>query len=317
MFSVLNRPGRGFDVGNLDVPVSNSVAVAKGDIVQLVMTAGGNWATCTGAGAGNAASTTASYTDATKLITKTGAFSGISTRFTPITFTGATYTHATRTVTKAAAFAAYTINTSDVFYCVGGTGATVGVHIAATRVSDDAITLATPGLGAGADGQTDIAGTLTSRQGKHRIHVTAGTAITPGVGIVLAKISADAVAVDTDFGSDAADVAFTLLDNSLQQGIFGCALTSAAANAGVVVRVIGPCKAFTRNAADAAIAAGNLYGATGAKDLNSDLTSLGLNAKFVAKAVETGTAAATATRALRTVIMNGLHGWGGTYGGVA
>lgn len=236
MLSILNRPGRGFDIGTLDVPVTTSVALAKGDIVQLVQTAGGVWTTCTGSGANTIALVDATWTDATKTLELTGAFTN------------------------------YVFKAGDRVRITGGTGATAGYYVVATRTSADAITLVTS-IGVGADGQTDIAGSL--------------------------------------------------LDRQLMHGIFGCALTSAAANTKVVCRVIGRCQAFTKNTADAAIAAGNLYAPSSAKDLDSDTASYGINAKLVAKAVETALVATTATRALRTVLMNGLHGWGGSYGGVA
>lgn len=318
MFPVLKRPGRGFDVGNLDVPVRTSVALAKGDIAQLVQTAGGNWATCTGAGAGSTAFTAGTYVDAPRTLSKTAAFASLPNSFSPIAVTGATFTTAGPfTLTKTGAFAAYTFTAGVHRVLVtAGTGATVGIYTVASRVSDDAIRLSTT-IGAGADGQTDIGFTLAPFNGKTRLLITGGTAITAGVTTVALKLSDDLVALETDIGTGAADVAFTMLDQSLVQGIFGCALHDAAANSMVTLRVIGPCKAFTKNTSDAAIAAGNLYGATSAKDLDSSTIVYGVNAKLVAKAVETALVSTTATRALRTVIMNGLHGWGGTYGGAA
>lgn len=239
MIPILVRPGRGFDIRELDVPVTTSVALDKGDIVQLVQTSGGKWATCTGSGANT------------------------------IALTGATWTNGTLTLTKTGAFTNYVYKSGDRIRITGGTGATAGFYVVAGRTSADAITLTTT-IGAGADGQTNIAGSL--------------------------------------------------LDRSLMQSVFGCALTSAAANGRVVVRVVGRCQAFTKNSAGGggnAIAAGNLYAASSAKDLESDTATYGIGAKLIAKAIGTGTAAATNTRALRDVCMSGIHGWGGTYGGTA
>jgi hypothetical protein len=236
LIPVLQRPGLGFSIRELDRSIVTSVALNKGDIAQLVQTAGGIWTTCTGAGANNIALTGATWTDATKTLTKTGAFTN------------------------------YVFKAGTRVRITGGTGATAGFYVVATRASADAITLVTS-IGVGADGQVDIAGTV--------------------------------------------------LDQALMQGIFGCALRNAAANERVALRLIGNCFAFTKNAADAAIAAGNLYAATSAKDLDSDVATYGINAKLIAKAVETAAVSTTATRALRLVTMSGVHGWGGTYGGLA
>lgn len=236
MIPVLNRPGVGFSIREVDATVTTSVAVNKGDIVQLVQTAGGVWTTCTGAGANNIAITGGTWTDATKTLTKTGAFTN------------------------------YVFKAGDRVRITGGTGATAGFYVVATRASADAITLTTS-IGVGADGQTDIAGTL--------------------------------------------------LDRALMQSIFGCCLRNAAANERVAVRLVGNCFAFTKNTADAAIAAGNLYAADSTKTLDSDVASYGINAKLIAKAVETAAVSTTATRALRLVTMSGIQGWGGNYGGLA
>lgn len=235
MLPILQRAGRGFDIAELDVPVVTSVALAKGDLVQLIQTAGGIWSTCTGSGANTIAIVSATYTDATKTITLTGAFTN------------------------------YVYKSGDRVRITGGTGATAGYYVVASRASADAITLTTS-IGAGADGQTNIAGSL--------------------------------------------------LDRKLMGGIFGVALTNAAASTSVMVRVQGNCYAFTKNTADAAIAAGNLYAPTSSKDLDSDAASYGVGAKLVAKAIGTASVSTTATRALRQVTMSGIIGWGGTYGGV-
>jgi hypothetical protein len=77
----------------------------------------------------------------------------------PITLTDATYTHATKTVTKTGAFTNYTFIPGDILEITDGTGATTGEYPVASRTSNDAITLATS-IGAAADGQSDIDGTL-------------------------------------------------------------------------------------------------------------------------------------------------------------
>lgn len=235
MLPILQRAGRGFDIGELDVPVVTSVALDKGDIVQLVQTAGGIWATCTGSGANTISVTAAAFTLVGLTIAKTGAFTN------------------------------YVYKSGDRFRVTAGTGATAGYYVVTGKTDANTITIDdTPALAAG----------------------------------------------------DVADLAGSLLDRQLMGGIFGCALTNAAAGTSVVVRVQGNCTAFTKNTADAAIAAGNLYAASSAKDLESDTASYGVGAKLIAKAIDTAAVSTTATRALRRVTMSGIIGWGGTYGGV-
>lgn len=81
----------------------------------------------------------------------------------PIELEGATWTEATKTLTLTGAFANYTWLEADVGEDVSGTGANAGTYEIASRVSDNAITLATS-IGAAADGQTDIAMTLPNDQ---------------------------------------------------------------------------------------------------------------------------------------------------------
>ncbi len=149
-----------------------------------------------------------------------------------------------------------------------------------------------------------------------RIRITAGTGVTAGYYVVASKTSADVIVIP-DIGADATDVSFTLFDNELMRGYFGVVQDrEVAAGAKVHLRLIGRTYLFTKNSADAAIAADNLFCPTSAKDADSGLASVGLNAKFVAKAIETAAVSTTATRALRLVNFNGIHGWGGTYAGV-
>lgn len=80
-----------------------------------------------------------------------------------ISVAGATWTEATKTLTKTGAFTGYSFLSKDVGRDVSGTGATDGTYEVASRVSADAITLATS-IGAAADGQTDIAMLLPNDQ---------------------------------------------------------------------------------------------------------------------------------------------------------
>lgn len=97
-------------------------------------------------------------------------------------FTGATYVHATKTLTKVGAFVNCGKGTSITVTAIDGNG-TTGLKTIATVVSDDAVTFATSlgstvttvsatvlgtssvilitSIGAGADGQTNIAGTVS------------------------------------------------------------------------------------------------------------------------------------------------------------
>ena len=77
----------------------------------------------------------------------------------PISIANGTWTHATKTLTKTAGFASYTFAKSDIIEITGGTGATTGLYNIASRTSDDAIVLSTS-IGAAADGQTNIGGTI-------------------------------------------------------------------------------------------------------------------------------------------------------------
>jgi hypothetical protein len=80
-----------------------------------------------------------------------------------ISVSGATWTEATKTLAKVGAFTNYSFLSKDVGRDVSGTGATDGTYEVASRVSDDAITLATS-IGAAANGQTDIAMLLPNDQ---------------------------------------------------------------------------------------------------------------------------------------------------------
>lgn len=80
-----------------------------------------------------------------------------------IALTGATWTHATRTLTKVGAFAGYTFLSADTLEVTGGTGATVGTYEVESKTSADAIVLRTS-IGAAADAQVDIAATAPNDQ---------------------------------------------------------------------------------------------------------------------------------------------------------
>lgn len=76
-----------------------------------------------------------------------------------ISLTGATWTESSKTITKTGAFASYVFSSGDTLTITGGTGATTGTYYVASRTSDDAVVL-TASIGSGADGQTNIAGSL-------------------------------------------------------------------------------------------------------------------------------------------------------------
>lgn len=66
--------------------------------------------------------------------------------------TGVTYTHATKTLSSSGSFASVTVG--DRLYISGGTNATAGLYVIATKADDDTVTLTTaPGV----DNQTDFA----------------------------------------------------------------------------------------------------------------------------------------------------------------
>lgn len=77
-----------------------------------------------------------------------------------ITLEGATWTESTKTLTKTGAFSSYTFLAGDQARVTDGTGATTGFYRIASKTSANAIVLETS-IGSGADAQTDIDGTLT------------------------------------------------------------------------------------------------------------------------------------------------------------
>lgn len=314
--------GNGFELTNFDVYVTASEAVALGDCVQLTMGSGGAFESCYLASQNNTAVTGATYSHSLVRLTKTAAFASLPGNTTTIlSFTGATYTESTKTITKTSAFTNYTFTSAsnDKVLITGGTGATVGLYTVAGKTSANAITLTTS-IGAGADGQVDIAGNLGngSASGIQRMKVTGGTGATVGFYNILMKISDDAVVLDRTIGAGAdgsSNIAFTMLDPKLEHGLFGIALEAASSGAQVKIRLHGVCRAFTRNTADAAIASMNLYAPVADGTLDSDAATYGINAKFVARAVGTANVSTTATRALRLVQFNGITGLAGTYAG--
>lgn len=153
-----------------------------------------------------------------------------------------------------------------------------------------------------------------------RLLVTGGTGATVGTVAVASRVSANAITIAATpaiGAGDIADLAGTLLDFQLMRGHFAIAKHDMAANTKGEFYLTGRVYAYTRNSADAAIARGNLFFPTSAKDLDSGLASAGLNAKFVAEAIDTAAVSTTATRALRLVNFNGLADFGGSYTGVA
>lgn len=80
-----------------------------------------------------------------------------------IAITGATWTEGTKTLTKAAAFTSYSLLSGDIFGLTDGTGATVGSYEVLSRPDANSIVLVTS-IGAAANGQTDIEGSLPNDQ---------------------------------------------------------------------------------------------------------------------------------------------------------
>lgn len=97
----------------------------------------------------------------------------------PLTITGATWTQATRTLTKTGLFAEYTFAVGDRVIVASGTGATTGTYIVQSRTSANAIVLQTA-LGAGADGQTDIAGSLAPLSPSQQVVTILGIFVSVG-----------------------------------------------------------------------------------------------------------------------------------------
>jgi len=103
--------------------------------------------------------------------------------------TGATWTELTSTLTKTGFFAGYTVKAGDVIEITGGTGANTGTYSVASKTSDNAIVLATS-IGAGADGQVDIAATFLD------VSVVNGA-----VGVLITGIYVDGQASGTGIGT--------------------------------------------------------------------------------------------------------------------
>jgi hypothetical protein len=80
-----------------------------------------------------------------------------------ILLVGATWTEATRTLTKVGAFASYSFLSADVAIVTDGTGATVGTYEVESKTDSDSIVLVTS-IGSAADGQTDIEAGLPNDQ---------------------------------------------------------------------------------------------------------------------------------------------------------
>lgn len=78
----------------------------------------------------------------------------------PITVSGGTWTESTKNLLATGAFASYTKIAGDEINITAGTGATTGDYYISSRTDDDNIVL-TESIGASADGQTDIAGTIS------------------------------------------------------------------------------------------------------------------------------------------------------------
>ena len=94
-----------------------------------------------------------------------------------ITFTGATWTNATLKITKTGAFTNYTYTSGDTLVITAGTGATPGTYTIASKIDNNNITL-TASIGAGADGNTDMAGRFVLVNGDLTYSITEGTSFT-------------------------------------------------------------------------------------------------------------------------------------------
>jgi len=324
--AVLNPFGIGYRRKNKYLWLTAATAVSRGQLVQIGWSSG-KPSTFAAPGVGNGGDqTSGTYTDTALTLSKTGAFASIPHNTNQVgTVTGATYTDATKTLTKTSAFTNYAFTAAvaagypgDKVVVTAGTGATLGVYTVASRTSADAITLVTS-IGAGADGQTNIGFSFGTADFKRRINIVSGTGVTAGVVTVQAKISDDLVVIDRDIGSTASDVAFNLLDNELMHGWFGVATRDYASGAvNCRIQVAGVCDMYTKSSASgggAAIAAGNLYCPSTDKSGDTNATAYGVNAKFVARAIGTGTSGATNTAALRMVELDGIDGFGGRYMG--
>lgn len=108
-----------------------------------------------------------------------------------INATDFTWTQSTLTLTKTAAFTNYTFVAGDTIAISAGTGATIGTYTIASRTSNDAIVLTTS-IGAGADGQSDIAGNMsvaTQVNNRGEMNLTNSPK-----GIIIYSITANSVA---------------------------------------------------------------------------------------------------------------------------
>lgn len=77
----------------------------------------------------------------------------------PISIANATYTESTKTITKTSGFTSYTFRNAELFEVTDGTSATEAEYAITSRTSANAIVLG-QSIGSGADGQTDIDGTI-------------------------------------------------------------------------------------------------------------------------------------------------------------
>ena len=78
----------------------------------------------------------------------------------PISVADATYTEATKTITKTSGFTNYTFRGAELFEVTAGANATLAQYKVATKTSANAITL-TDSIGSAADGDADIDGTVS------------------------------------------------------------------------------------------------------------------------------------------------------------
>lgn len=125
----------------------------------------------------------------------------------------------------------------------------------------------------------------------------------------------DVVALRLNSSNMCWDTCVTPTSTDLTAGILAVCTQDIASGARGKVRVRGVVTAFTKATAGT-VTNGTLLTATTSKDLEADRATYGLNqGKFVARALFTG--AVGSTRTLRSVVFDGINGFGGIFGGAA
>lgn len=123
----------------------------------------------------------------------------------------------------------------------------------------------------------------------------------------------DVVCLHINTGNFTWDTFTTPAAGDLSSGIFGVCMEDIAQNASGKVLVRGKVNCFTKATAGT-VTNGTLMTVRTTKDLEADRATYGLNQhKFVGRALFTG--AVGGSRTLRDVMFDGIHGWGGIFGG--